>query len=93
MKGLFAAGIALLLAAPAHAESVRNAQSAIEIAMAAWIPVYGKAHIEGGKPYHAFLKDGIWHVNGTLPKNTLGGVPVAEIRAADGKVLRVGHGK
>lgn len=83
----------LLLVASARAEVVRNAQSAIEIAVAAWTPLYGRAHVEGKKPYHAFLKNGIWHVNGTLPKNTLGGVPVAEIRASDGKVLRVSHGK
>ena len=45
------------------------------------------------KPFHATLKDGIWMVEGSLPKGWVGGVPEAEIAQKDGRILRVSHGK
>jgi hypothetical protein len=44
-------------------------------------------------PYSATFQNGVWHVHGTLPPNTLGGTPEAELRDADGTVLRVFHGQ
>jgi len=34
-----------------------------------------------------------WLVHGTLPKNTIGGVPYILIQKSDGKVLAVWHTK
>jgi hypothetical protein len=51
------------------------------------------AHIAGERPYHAVLRNEISTVEGSLPKNTLGGVAVAEISKDDGRILRVNHGK
>jgi hypothetical protein len=72
---------------------VPDAATAIKIAIAVWKPIYGAAHIAGERPYHAVLRNEISTVEGSLPKNTLGGVAVAEISKDDGRILRVNHGK
>ena len=36
---------------------------------------------------------GYWHVVGTLPEDTLGGVPEIKIRKSDGRILYMNHGK
>lgn len=72
---------------------VPDAQTAIAIAVAVWKPLYGPAQIEGERPYTATLKEGVWHVSGSLPKGWLGGVAEAEISRKDGRVIRVSHGK
>jgi hypothetical protein len=72
---------------------VPNEEAAIQIAVAVWAPIYGKENIERQKPYKAWLKDGIWHVAGHLPKNMVGGVAIAEIQKSDAKIVRVSHGK
>jgi NTF2 fold immunity protein len=70
---------------------VPDEQTAIAIAVAAWIPIYGKAQIENEKPYKATLKDGVWTVTGTVPPGYDGGTALAEIAQADGRILRVIH--
>jgi hypothetical protein len=70
---------------------VPDEQAAIAIAVAVWIPIYGKAEIEGEKPYHATLKDGVWTVTGSLPEGYNGGTAFAEIAQDDGRILRVTH--
>lgn len=72
---------------------VPDAATAIKIAVAVWEPIYGQAQISQQKPYTAVLVNGIWVVEGTLPKHTLGGVAVAEIAKDDGRILRVSHGQ
>lgn len=72
---------------------VSDEQTAINIALKTWIPVYGKEKIEGEKPFHANLKNGIWTVTGSLPEGYDGGVAEAEISQKDGKVLKVIHGQ
>lgn len=72
---------------------VPDEQAAITIAVAAWIPLYGKEQIESEKPFRAILKDGVWHVSGTLPEGWRGGTATAEISQQSGRVLKVYHGK
>ena len=72
---------------------VPDEATAIAIAVAVWGPIYGKENIEGKKPYKAILKDGIWHVSGSLPSGWIGGVPEAEITKDNGRILRISHGK
>lgn len=72
---------------------VPNEETAITIAVAIWIPIYGKEEIESEKPYKAVLKDEIWYVTGSLPEGWLGGVAEAEIAKDDGRVLRISHGE
>ena len=72
---------------------VPDADTAIEIAVAVWSPIYGADHIAGEKPYHATLKEGVWIIEGSLPEGYNRGVARAEIAKEDGKILLVSHGK
>jgi hypothetical protein len=72
---------------------VPDAASAIRIAVAVWEPIYGKQHIASERPFHAALRDGIWHVRGSLRRGWVGGVAEADIRQSNGRVLHIIHGK
>ena len=72
---------------------VPDAATAIKIAVAVWSPIYGADQIEKEKPYKARLSNGIWTVEGSLPKGPLGGVADADIAKDDGRILRVIHGQ
>ena len=72
---------------------VPDEATAIRIAVAVWIPIYGQKEIEGEKPYHAKLSKGVWSVEGSLADNHFGGVAIAEISKDSGCILRVSHGK
>jgi len=71
---------------------VPDQATAIRIAEAVWIPIYGEAEIAGEKPFNARLQGGIWVVTGTLHAD-LGGVAHAEISKRDARIIRVSHGK
>lgn len=71
---------------------VPDEETAIKIAIAVWSPIYGD-EIKKQKPYKAVLENNIWHVSGTLPKNTLGGTAEAEIDKKTGQIIRISHGK
>jgi hypothetical protein len=70
---------------------VADEQTAIAIAVAIWVPIYGKAQIESEKPYKATLINGVWIVKGSLPEGYDGGTAVAEISQEDGRILKVIH--
>jgi len=72
---------------------VPDAATAVQIAIAVWVPIYGRESIERNKPYHAELRNGVWFVYGTLPPGMRGGTAEAEIAQSDGRILRVIHGK
>jgi hypothetical protein len=73
---------------------VPDAATAIKIAVAVWVPIYGQEQISQQKPFVAVLANGIWTVEGSLPKQyNHGGTAVAEISKDDGRILRVSHGK
>jgi hypothetical protein len=73
---------------------VPDAATAMRIAEAVWIPIYGEAHIAAEKPFKATLKGDVWTVTGKdLPPNTLGGFAEADISKRDGRILRVIHGQ
>lgn len=73
---------------------VPDSLTAIRIAEAVWLPIYGKAIYER-LPFEADLDgDSIWAVAGTMPAGmSHGGVPYAEIRKSDGRIVGVGHGE
>ena len=73
---------------------VPNEETAIKIAEAVWLPIYGD-NIYSKQPFKAEYKEKekCWYVSGTLPPNTLGGVPEIKINKADGKILYIYHGK
>ncbi len=77
---------------------VPDAKTAIQIAVAVWSPIYGARKIQGEKPFHATLSHGVWTVIGSLPQHKPGqllhgGVAMARIARADGRILQVIHGK
>ncbi len=72
---------------------VPDEKTAIAIALAVWSPIYGDEEIKSEKPFKASLTNGVWHVVGTLPKYTEGGVAEAEISKDDARILRISHGK
>ncbi len=81
---------------------VRDSATAVKIAEAALIPVYGKGKIESERPFTAILKDGVWKVFGTLhcsdgkggtTTNCVGGTAWVKLSMNDGRVLSMGHGK
>ena len=72
---------------------VPNEATAIAIAVAVWIPIYGAGPIANQKPYTAELVGNTWIVKGSLPKQKVGGVARAEIAKHDGRILSVTHGK
>lgn len=72
---------------------VPNEATAVRIAEAVWLPIYGEAVLKE-KPFHATLADEIWTVEGTLAKEyQQGGVALAQISKIDGHIIRVSHGK
>ena len=78
-----------------HPENVivPDAKTAISIAEAIWIPLYGKKEIMKEKPFRAVLTNSVWIVRGFLPNGYRGGVAIAEISKETGCVLRVLHEK
>ena len=105
MKALFilAASLVLTVGLALAAETKHNfkpkagyvpdEKTAIAIAVAVWLPIYGEERIQKGKPFKAVLKDGVWRVEGTLPAGYLGGVAEAEISKEDARILRISHGQ
>lgn len=72
---------------------VPDSETAIRVAEAVWIPIYGEA-VMNKKPFKAeLINDSLWIVVGTLHSGELGGVPYAEIQKADGRIVGVSHGK
>ena len=72
---------------------VPNQQTAVRIAEAVLIPIYGKNEVERERPYTAIINNGVWTVTGTLSSELLGGVATIEIAKESGCILRVTHGK
>lgn len=74
---------------------VPNEETAIKIAEAVWLPVFGE-EIYRQKPYNVKLKNSIWIVEGTLNSQpgeiVKGGVAYIEINRKDAKIKKVSHG-
>lgn len=73
---------------------VPDEKTAVKVAEAIWVPIYGDRVLDK-KPFKATLsEDGkIWIVKGTVPKGMLGGYPIIEIRKSDCKIIKVSHSK
>jgi hypothetical protein len=81
---------------------VPNSTTAVKVAEAVLIPVYGKEKIESERPFKATLENGVWTVDGTLrcsngkgDVTTLcaGGTAEVKLSKADGRVLQMIHYK
>ncbi len=90
--------IALLSYVKSHVDRpkegyIPDKETAVKIAVAVWIPIYGKKEIENQEPYDAVLENGIWFVSGSMPEDRLGGAAEAEIIKENGKIIRISHGE
>ena len=106
MKKIFVSIVGICLLSSFQVEKMRDmvpdAPTAIKIAEAVWLPIYGKQVLEE-KPFKAELEgDSVWVVHGSLPKSyniknivhvTHGGVAHCIIRKKDGTILKVIHYK
>ncbi len=72
---------------------VPDVATAVAIAEAIPIPIYGRAQIEAERPFSASLKDGSWTVFGHLKRGQAGGAALAVIERSTGRILRVTHGR
>ena len=72
---------------------VPDEKTAIRIAEAVGIPIYGEKTIAGQRPLKASLQGDVWTVVGSLPEVVLGGVLLVEISKKDARILRMSHGQ
>ena len=83
---------------------VPDAETAVHVAEAVLIPVYGKKQIESERPFTAKLNHGVWTIAGTLrcpdgkggfaPDSLCdGGVAVIQISKDDAHIVSMTHGK
>ena len=72
---------------------VPDEHTATLVAEAVLVPIYGAKTIQDEKPFKAALHGGVWTVVGSMPPGLFGGVAQIEINKADGKILRISHGK
>lgn len=70
---------------------VPASNTAIAIATAVLIPIYGKAQIDAEKPWHTGLKNGVWTVVGTFHGNGMGGEAIVQIDKKTGAIVYLGH--
>ncbi len=109
MKVLKAFSCAVILLAIAQGQGytppngfVPDAATAVKIAEAVLVPVYGEKEIESERPFKAKLKDGVWTVAGTLrcpdgkggwTSSCYGGVATIQIAKSDGRIISMVHYK
>jgi NTF2 fold immunity protein len=73
---------------------VPDEHTAVAIAEAVLVPIYGENLIKAERPFHATIAHGVWTVMGTLPKGyDVGGVAVLKLSKSDARILQVIHSK
>ncbi len=72
---------------------VPDEATAVRVAEAILIPIYGQTKIESERPFTAKLNGNVWTVTGHLPPGVDGGVAEVRIDKRDGRILRVTHAK
>jgi hypothetical protein len=70
---------------------VPDADTAVAIAYAVTVPIYGRSEVDGEKPLRAELKDGQWLVLGTFHGRGAGGTLDVLIDQMTGKILYLSH--
>lgn len=72
---------------------VPDSPTAVSVAEAVSIPIYGREKVESQKPFRASLKGSTWTVTGTLEKGLVGGVAEVVIDKMTGRIIRISHGR
>jgi hypothetical protein len=68
---------------------VPNDETAIKIAEAVWLPIYG-SEIYDYRPFKAKLNGDVWEVTGTVHTRK-GGSPFAAIQKKDAQIINITH--
>ncbi len=72
---------------------VPDSATAVRIAEAVLLPIYGEEVLKRERPLKAVLHEGVWTVEGTLPEEVMGGVAEIDISKTNGSILRISHGQ
>ena len=76
---------------------IPDESTAVDVAEAILIPIYGRKHVNSERPFTARLEENHWIVRGNLAKPrhpgdiVVGGTMVAEIDKQSGRILAVYH--
>ncbi len=70
---------------------VPDEETAIRIAEAVWIGIYGKEKVESQKPFRVELEYDVWIVRGSFPKGGSEGALIARISKVNGTIFEVGQ--
>ena len=76
---------------------VPDTTTAVRIAEAVLIPIYGAKQIAYEKPLHATLSGNVWTISGTLHCKTtaksicVGGTAIVQLSKTTGEILLLGH--
>jgi hypothetical protein len=98
--GLHVSAVACKAPVPGQPVAIATAAAAVAAAKVAWKSIYDKApwhsafspeSIAHGEPYVATLDNGMWHVVGTLPRDSIGGTPEATVCQSDGSIEATSH--
>jgi hypothetical protein len=65
--------------------------TAMRIAEAVWLPVYGHETVDAQKPFSAILENDVWTVKGSPPANDASGALTALISKIDGRIIELGR--
>ena len=73
--------------------AIRNARVATVVAEVILSDIYGEANIRRQRPFKATIKNGLWTVTGSLPKDHIivGGTAEIVLRKSTGEVIRIVH--
>ena len=76
---------------------VPDSATAVKIAEAVLVPVYGEKQTLAERPFTATLKEDVWTIEGTLHcpdgSGCFGGVAIVQISKLDGRIISMTHGK
>jgi hypothetical protein len=72
---------------------IKDSLTAVNIAEPLLFSIYGKDNIIKQRPYEIHLLDNYWVINGTLPKERVGGTFLIIIDSRDCKIIKIIHGK
>jgi hypothetical protein len=76
---------------PAIQNLVPDEKTAIAIAVAVLAPIYGQRQIKLESPFRARLNGDVWTVEGTLPRNHVGGVATVTLSKEDARIISFVH--
>ncbi|MES2496037.1 MAG: NTF2 fold immunity protein [Pseudomonadota bacterium] len=72
---------------------ISTPRMAVEVARTYLEAIYGASVIARQLPLTVSRRREVWHVEGVMPRNSVGGVAEIDMCQSTGQVLRVVHGK